>query len=218
MERVKPEKMPSFQIENRILIIKIPSWLIWLGPIDKKLINFCEENKEDYDSILIDVRENHGGNSVYALNFAGIFFNKTLYYGHILKKNQKTGRLNKKALKVRPHKKILSDKPIAILISGKCFSSNEHFLVPFKVSKRATLIGGKTMSGSANPISDVIELAGNKFTIRIPTWRFFLLGEESPIERTKIKPDIVYNGKDIEEFAKNYLLNHTYENNRTIKK
>lgn len=94
-----------------------------------------------------------------------------------------------------------------ILISRRCFSSNELFLAPFKISKRAVLIGEPTAGGSANPVSEAIKINGEKFVVRIQTWRFFLKGKRYPIEKTKIEPDIVYEADDIENFTKNKLLN-----------
>ncbi|MEK7447518.1 MAG: S41 family peptidase [Patescibacteria group bacterium] len=204
MKRVKPERIPRFSIENRILMIKIPSWSMWLGPIDKKLVSFCVRNKSKYDSILIDVRENGGGNSQYAHDFAGIFFKKTVIYGKVTRRN-KSSRLNTEISRLEPNKTIFIGKPIVILISNKCFSSNELFLAPFKVSKRATLIGQATAGGSANPTSEIVKISGKKFVVRVPTYRFFLKGKRQPIEKTKIDPDVVYKGRDIEGFAKNYL-------------
>jgi hypothetical protein len=69
------------------------------------------------------------------------------------------------------------------------------------------LIGESTAGGSANPISEIIKCSGEKFIVRIPTWRFFLKGKKNPIEKTKIHPDIFYKGKDIEKFAERYLFN-----------
>jgi len=151
------------------------------------------------------VQENQGGWSKMAHNFASIFFKKNVVYGKFAKKG-KNGRLKISKDKLESNKNIFIDKPVVVLISEKCFSSNELFLAPFKVSKRAVLIGRTTRGGSANPISETIEINKKKFIVRIPTWRFFLKGEDKPIEKTKIKPDVVYKGDDIEKFAENYLL------------
>jgi C-terminal processing protease CtpA/Prc len=205
MRKVKPQRIPSFKIEDRILTIKIPSWLIWLGAIDKKLKSFCKNNIKKYDAIIIDVRENNGGSSNLAYSFASIFFKKSVIFGKTIRSGK-----NKKSkislAKLEPDKKIFIDKPIIILISGKSFSSTELFLAPFKVSKRAVLIGEPTQGGSARPVSEIIVIDGKKFVVRIPTWRFFLKGKKLPIEKTKIHPDILYKGKDIENFAEKYLL------------
>ncbi|MDD3102001.1 MAG: S41 family peptidase [Patescibacteria group bacterium] len=205
MRKAKIKKSPFSKIENRILYIKIPSWAKWLGDIDQKLNKFCQKNIKKYNAIIIDVRENQGGSSRIAHNFAGIFFKKTFIYGKFIKKNE-NGKLKTTEGRFKPNKKIFIDQPIIILISRKCFSSNELFLAPFKILKRAVLIGEPTAGGSANPISEIVEIFGKKFIIRIPTWRFFLKDKKQPIEKTKISPDIVYKGKNIEKFAKNYLL------------
>lgn len=215
MRKVKPQRMPSFELKNRILHIKIPSWLIWLGRIDKKLNRFCQENTNKYDAIIIDVRENQGGSSKIAHDFANIFFKKQVIFGKFIKRG-KNEKLITKIGKLEPNKKIFINKPIVILISRKCFSSNELFIVPFKTSKRAVLIGESTAGGSANPISEIVKISGKKFVVRIPTWRFFLKGKKQPIEKTKINPDIYYKGKNIEKFAEKYLLkNFTKKKNIT---
>ncbi len=79
MRRVKPQRVPSFKIKNRILTIKISSWLVWLGRIDKTLNSFCRKNVKKYDAIIIDVRENNGGSSNLAYSFASIFLKSQLF-------------------------------------------------------------------------------------------------------------------------------------------
>lgn len=208
VREAKVKKSPTFNIENRILFVKIPSWAMWLGKINKKLVSFCKNNVKKYDALIIDVRENQGGSSRIAHDFANIFFKEIVAYGKFVKKSKK-GRLKTTIGKLKPNKSIFIDKPIVILISNKCFSSNELFLAPFKISKRATLIGQSTAGGSANPVSETIKISGKKFVVRIPTWRFFLKGKNKPIEKTKIIPDIVYSDKNIENFARNYLFRVT---------
>ena len=116
MRKTKIERMPSFELKNRILHIKIPSWLIWLGRIDKKLNRFCQKNINKYDAIIIDVRENQGGASRIAHNFAGIFFKKQVVFGKFVKRG-KNGKLITEIGKLEPSGRIFIDKPIVILIS-----------------------------------------------------------------------------------------------------
>jgi hypothetical protein len=215
MRKVKPQRVPSFEFRNRILYIKIPSWLVWLGDIDKTLNRFCQKNINKYDAIIIDTRENQGGHSGIAHNFAGIFFKKPAPYGKFIKRGSR-GKLITFTDKLEPNGKIFIDKLIVILISEKCFSSNELFLAPFKVSKRAVLVGKTTRGGSAHPISEIIKLSGKEFIVRIPTWRFFLKGKKRPIEKTRIRPDIYYKGRDIEKFAEKYLLKKLVSQNKKL--
>ncbi len=201
----RKKRSPSFEIKNRILFFNIPSWHKLLGNFSGKLISACVKNIKKYDGIIIDIRENQGGSSITAHGFAGIFFEKDVRFGTTKKKNKK-GRIFNSRFILKANKKVYIDKPIIILISRLCYSSSELFLAPFKIAKRATFIGERTGGGSANPISETIKIDGEKFVFRIPTWKFFLKGKSQIIEKTKINPDIFYKGKDIEEFAKNYLL------------
>lgn len=196
---------PTFNIKDRILFLQIPSWSLLLGDISKKLIDICLKNINKYDGIIIDVSGNGGGSSKIAHDFAGIFFKKDIVFGKFFKKSEK-GKIYFSTGKLGSNKKHYLGKPLIILISRKCFSSNELFLAPFKISRRAVLIGESTAGGSANPISEMVNISGKKFVVKIPTWRFFLKGKRRPIEKTKIDPDIIYKGKDIEKFAKNYLI------------
>lgn len=208
LSEARKRMSPKFKIEDRILIIKILSWGEWLGPIEKTLISFCVENQDRYDAILINVRNNKGGNSRMAHEFASIFFDNTIVYGKYIFKDLDGNLMTKKG-KLKPNGKIFINKPIAILISNVCFSSNELFLAPFKVAKRATLIGEPTGGGSANPTPITVNISGKYYVVRVPTWRFFLKGKRKPLEDTKIDPDIPYKKDDIVLFAKNYLIEQT---------
>ncbi|MBI2595470.1 hypothetical protein HYW46_01900 [Candidatus Daviesbacteria bacterium] len=192
---------PSYELSKDILYIKIPSWSKRLGDIDRELIDICKMNVDKYEKIVIDVRENQGGNSTTAHNFAGIFFKDKVIFGKIIKRDKK-GKLEELKQILIPDKDIYIDKKIIILISKKCFSSTELFLAPFKVAKRALLVGDKTAGGSANPICEPLIINGKKYEVRIPTWKFFLKGKRKPLEATRIDPDIKYLKNNIVEYTK----------------
>lgn len=204
INEIKKKYFPSSKIKNHILFLKIPSFSSQFKELDQKLINICSKNSNKYNAIILDIRNNGGGSSKIAHTFASIFFNKPVIYGKFIKKDNNKNLKSSLAI-IMPNKKIFIDKPIAILISKKCFSAAELFLAPFKVLKRAILIGENTSGGSASPISRTINILGKKFIIKIPTWRFFLKGKNKPLEKTKISPDIFYKGKDIEKIAEKYL-------------
>jgi C-terminal processing protease CtpA/Prc len=206
LSKLRKKRRISYKIKNRILNLTIPSWSGELGVLDKELINICIKTAKKYDGVLIDVRNNGGGNSRIAHSFASIFFKSLCIYGKFIKKGE-NGKLFSSTGKLQPNGKFYIDKPVSILISNKCFSSNELFLAPFKISGRATLVGQTTRGGSANPISEKVEIGGEKIVVLIPTWRFFLKGSKNPIEKTKIKPDIFYDKKDIVAFANKYIRN-----------
>lgn len=200
-----PPQKPELRIEDGILYIRVPAWTKRLDNLAEDLISFCKENEEKYKAVVIDVRNNTGGSSFIAHKFAGIFFKKDVPFGRFIKRVKGEG-LDEKDAVMPADGGIYIDKPLVILISRKCFSSNELFLAPFKVSGRATLIGEKTAGGSGNPVEINMDIDGKKYIARIPTWRFVLKGEAKPIEETAINPDIMYVKEDIVDFAKKYLF------------
>ena len=184
----KTLQKPTIKIINETLYITVPSWDNKLAGIEEKLIDFCWKNRKEYHTILIDVRGNNGGNSNIAHHFASIFFKKEVGYGTF--KYKKANKITSRPAILRPHPRYYIHQPITLLIDEKCFSSNELFIAPFKVAKRALIAGRITRGGSGNPIMEEIMIGKSKYIIRIPTWRFFLKGERKPVEETKITPDI----------------------------
>lgn len=197
-------RRPTWNIEDKILYIRIPSWSKSLIDLDKDLIRICIEHLGKYEGIILDVRENKGGNSTYAYSFAGIFFREDIEFGKVLSRGI-NGSLEELPYVLPANKEIYLNNPIVVLISGECFSTNELFLAPFKVSRRAVLMGEKTAGGSANPLSKEVEINEQKYCIKIPRHRFFLKGENKPLEETAIVPDVVYTQQDIVDFAKKQL-------------
>lgn len=199
-----PPKKPFLQTDDEILYMRIPAWTKRLENLADNLISFCWKSREKYKAIIIDVRENTGGSSFIAHKFAGIFFKEDVHFGTFVKRIKGDGLQEKEAV-MPPNGEIYIDKPLVILISKKCFSSNELFLAPFKVTGRATLIGEKTAGGSGNPVEIPLEITGKKYIARIPTWRFTLKGEMKPIEETSILPDIEYMKSDIIDYSRKYM-------------
>lgn len=203
--KIKGKKKKYFEHEiiDQILYIKIPRWYAKNDKEDKKradqLIKLCFKKRNFYKGLIIDVRGNTGGWSCGAHKFSSIFFKRIVNYGKVLKKRD--NRLKVTFMKLVPHKDIYIDVPIIILIDRICFSSNELFIGPFKIGKRAIIIGEKTRGGSAAPQAFSLSYRNRELLVKIPTWRFFLKGEKKPLEETGIKPDIFYKKKDILDYS-----------------
>jgi C-terminal processing protease CtpA/Prc len=202
-KRLKRDNYFRSKTYGNILYLQIKSW-----PADprfeKQLNDSCRNLAPEIRGIIVDVRDNQGGNSFVAHKFAAIFFKKLPSFGTFTK-NEK-GVLKKFDFILPEDPGFHLDMPLVLLINHKCFSSNELFIAPFKISGRATLIGEKTGGGSGNPLYFDVESDGVAYTVRIPRWRFFLKGETRPIEETAINPDIIYKKQDIVNFAINTLL------------
>jgi len=195
------------EIKDGVLYIRIYTWaaanrdeVVRRG---QELIDLCVKNEKNYKGIIFDVRGNGGGSSTGADKLTNIFFKKDFVSAYLYRREN--GKLIKKPRKLKHNLERYIGVPIVILIDDKCFSSTELFISPFKISKRATLIGTTTKGGSANPFTFDFKVDRKKIIVKIPTWRLFLKGEKKPLEETKIKPDIFYKKDDIIEYAKAFL-------------
>jgi tetratricopeptide (TPR) repeat protein len=121
---------------------------------------------QDVDALIIDLRNNNGGNPATVQFLCSWFFDQSLHLNSIYWRysdyTEEFWTIEDIGIKKRP---IL---PLFILTGSKTFSAAEEFAYNMKVQKRAILIGTKT-AGGANPgytfsISD-------QFNIFIPTGR-----------------------------------------------
>ena len=113
--------------------------------VEKELNNF-----KDSDSLIIDVRQNGGGNSSLAENLASHFIEKQTQYCKIFKKVSKQDELVEQTVNISPKGEFL-DKKIVILTGPKCLSSNEMFVLMLKDTGKAITVGQTTGGGSGNP-------------------------------------------------------------------
>ncbi len=104
--------------------------------------------------IIIDVRENGGGNSSNAEIIAGRFADKKRLYGRFY---NKTGRdaidfSDWVSLYIEPGGTKQFLKPVVIITSRRTFSSSEDFVLAMKVFPHVTQIGDTTGGGIGNPV------------------------------------------------------------------
>jgi len=138
--------------------------------IDEKLKYFSDKKIK---SLIIDVRDNAGGNSDMAKYLASHFFDKKVLFSITkIRKNKKSFLLKTQYAYVEPNKTHFS-LPIILLINSNCLSSNEYFIAGLKDNKRAFLIGEKTGGGSGNPKFFEIPFKDSSLRISISTWQYF---------------------------------------------
>lgn len=136
------------------------------------------------NSLIIDLRENGGGDNGMLLLFCSYFFNtKTDLYTTYSRYNNTTD-LNSTLPKVSGEKYL--NKKVYILTSNKTFSAGEALAYFFKEYKLAEIIGEKT-GGAANPVKDFI--IQDQYLLLVPAGKVTSSVSHSNWEHIGVTPD-----------------------------
>ena len=218
-ESVAPVSSKRFvngkMLDQQIGYLQIKSWSNHVNFDGRNVADLVEEELKTLATskfLIIDVRENGGGNSSLAEKLAGCFVKKATHYGTVLKRKAQTNELVSSELKLKPMGDFL-DKKVVVLTGPKCLSSNEMFIMMMKDTDSAVTIGQTTGGGSGNPKSFEIPLGEKKYTLSVSSWKM-IRNNGSNLESVGIEPDIpveitsedVIHHRDVElEVAKQYL-------------
>jgi hypothetical protein len=144
-----------------------------------------------YPNLVIDVRENQGGNESFAKKFASLFLTDSIAYEKVMYYNDKSGKFDKEKLKwLLPGVENLKySGNIYVLTGPSVMSSNESFILMMKQVPNAKVVGMKTYGSSGNPIPHELS---NGVTIYLPSWQAYSL-DGKLIEGNGIEPDIKIN-------------------------
>jgi len=210
-QEVNLDKLPSGELIDNVLYMDIPSLRdLNLKNIEDVFLPYEDES----EGIIMDLRSNRGGDEIYARQFAEkYFFKEGVHPAGTNIQIAPEGDLRQIAVSAKSDNIKSYDKPIVILTSNKTFSAAERFISRMRAGTECVLIGTETRGGSAQPVQTEIEHKGTHYTLRIPTWRYFLHGEDRPIEETKIKPDILYEDDDIVDFAIKHIKSSAKKEN-----
>lgn len=153
-----------------------------------------------FDNMIIDVRENTGGNEVFARQFASYFIKDSVAYEKIVMRDEVSNKFDNEQFKyLYPNKNTIQYKGNVYVLTGpQVMSSNESFLLMMKQVKNAKICGMTSYGSSANP--KPVELS-NGIKINIPSWQAYTLNGEL-IEGNGIKPDIEFNSTENNEITK----------------
>ncbi|MCR5861903.1 S41 family peptidase [Flavobacterium sp. J372] len=170
-------------LEGNVGYLKVDGF----GPVDKvgETCSGAMMFLSNTDALIIDLRDNHGGEPDMVRYLASYFFgDEPVHLNDLYFRN---GNQTTEFWTIPvPGKKYL-DKPVYVLTSSHTFSGGEELAYDLQTQKRATLIG-ETTGGGANP-GDEVELPEG-FTAFIPGGRAINPITKTNWEGTGVKPDI----------------------------
>lgn len=180
------------------------------------LDNIYEAIKQlgEINGLIIDVRDNGGGNLDFVDKFASCFFSEKTLVGYLkYKEGPKHDDFSDFfPLYLEPERDVAFHGQISILTNRLVYSATNDFVSKMKNLPNVTVIGDVTGGGGGAPFSSELY---NGWEVRISRDPVFNVQKESieagiaPDILVSITPEDEQNGVDtIIEFAIDYLLNH----------
>lgn len=151
--------------------------------------------------IIVDIRQNGGGQITTAQNLAECFTNKEIVGGYMA---HKTGKGHDEfsspvAIKLTPSEGIRCQVPVVVLTNHHCYSAANTFVMFMKACPNVTIVGTRTGGGGGMPMNYEMP---NGWTIRLSACPMY--DKDMNSIESGINPDIevemsmqdIINGKD----------------------
>jgi Peptidase family S41 len=145
------------------------------------------------DAVIIDLRENRGGEPEMVAMMAAYLFDHREYWYNPRENTTQNSWTRSPVPGSR-----LGDKPVYVLTSAKTFSGAEQFCYNLKMLKRATLVG-ETTGGAAH--AGVFHKIDDHFGIGIPETRPINPFGKTDWAETGVEPDVKVKAADALETA-----------------
>jgi hypothetical protein len=145
----------------------------------------------DSDTLIIDLRDNHGGAPRMVALISSYLFDDPTHLDDIYDR-QKNSTEQSWTFPYLPGKKF-TGKAVYVLTSSRTFSSAEEFSFDLKSLERATLIG-ETTGGGAHPVAP--HRIDGHFFIRVPFGRIMNPITKADWESTGVAPDVAVPATD----------------------
>lgn len=200
------------KIENTLGYIYVGPSLTASSSSTISAIDMIIDSLKNMKGIIVDIRNNVGGNDALGNIIASRFADASHIYSYTQFRNgsKHTDFTPLAASTIAPAGKAQYLKPVAVLSNRRNYSSAEGTILMFRVLPNVTVIGDTTGGGSANPI--VLTLP-NSWSYRVSRWIQYT-AEKEVFENKGLAPNIVCqisqtdfnNGRDaILEKAIQYL-------------
>ncbi len=154
---------------------------------------------ENTNSLIIDLRENGGGDNSMLIEFCSYFFDKKINLYTTYFRN--SGKMVKNRVKSNVSGKKYLNKNIYFLTSVKTFSAGEALAYFLQERKMAKVIGEKT-GGAANPVDHYY--IQNKYLLLVPDGKITSTYSGKNWEHTGVIPDKIVSQENALKTA--YLL------------
>ncbi|HLP16794.1 MAG TPA: S41 family peptidase, partial [Bacteroidota bacterium] len=156
---------------------------VWNASIDMIL-----DSLKEMRGIVVDIRNNTGGNDGLGRIVAGRFTDRYRTYAYTRWRNgaRHSDFTDYAASTIGPLGKQQFLKPVALLTNRRCFSSAEGTILMFRALPNVTTIGDTTGGGSANPLTLSLP---NGWKYRVSRWIQYT-DEKKVFEGTGLPPDI----------------------------
>lgn len=107
------------------------------------------------NGMILDVRNNSGGNLTYATKLSGYFTNEKRLAGYIAHKNGPghSDFSTPEPEYIEPANGLRWQKPVVVLTNRSCYSSTNTFVRNMKVCPQVTIMGDRTGGGSGMPFT-----------------------------------------------------------------
>lgn len=157
---------------------------LWEHYIDKLMEN-------EIPGLIIDLRQNGGGNSGLALDFAGYLFEKEITLSRSAYYNENTGKFEFVELPrtIEPAPTYYAGK-VAVLVGPECISACEGFAYALAHNQRSTIVGHAPTAGAYGEVGRGQYKLPDDLSLQFPTGRTVNPDGEIIIEGQGVAPDI----------------------------
>jgi C-terminal processing protease CtpA/Prc len=149
-------------------------------------------NDQGIPGLVIDMRENGGGNGFLADQMAAYFFDEPLVLGYRSSYSREAGEFfldtDSEATFFPPPENLRYDGAVAVLIGPNCASACERFAYNMTLEDRAAIVGSYPTAGLGGGVEDFLMPLG--MTIRFTVTRSVDANQEIHIEGRGIAPTI----------------------------